>query len=227
LIKYHKDIEQGTPEWSELRRGIITASTAGKLITTTGKVANNETVRQLAYSLAAERITGRVAPSFVSYDMERGHIEEVFARDLYGKHYAPVTQCGFIESDRLGFRMGYSPDGLVGEDGLIEVKSRMAKFQVETFFIGEVPSEYAIQLQFALMVTQRPWIDFVQYSNGMALFVKRVEPDHLIAEAMYEAVSLFEDRLKEVISDYEASSEGCPVAEYVQHVDGSEIEVAE
>jgi len=226
-VTYHKDIEQGTPEWHELRRGIVTASVVSKLITPTGKIANNETVRQLAYQLAAERITGRVAPSFVSYEMERGHIEEVFARDLYSKHYGPVTQCGFIETDRLGFRMGYSPDGLVADCGLIEIKSRQAKFQVETFLTGGVPSEYLLQLHFGLIVTGREWIDLVQYSNGMALYRSRVIIGEFDTEAILEAVSLFEKRVVDICHQYTEATDGRPVAEYIQHVDGSEIEVAE
>lgn len=224
MVTYHKDIEQNTEEWYSLRRGIITASVAGKLITPTGKVANNETVRQLAYSLAAERITGRSEPHFQTHDMARGHIQEVFARDLYSEKFAQVTQCGFIENNLLGFRVGYSPDGLVGEEGLIEIKSRLAKFQVETILEGEVPKEYMSQLQFGLLVSGRPWIDFIQYSNGMALFTKRVYHDDQIFGILIEAVTMFEKRVNEIIGDYKKASAGMPVAEYIEFADGSEIE---
>jgi len=213
-IKYHYNIEQGTDAWHELRRGIVTASVVSKLITPTGKIANNETVRQMAYRVAGERITGRNTPSAKHENFDRGHIEEAFARDLYAQHYAPVTQCGFIETDRLGFRMGYSPDGLVGEDGLIEIKSRLAKFQVETFLTGGVPSEYILQCHFALIVSGREWLDFVSYSNGMALYRSRVTLDGVDTEVILEAVSLFEARVMGIIGDYTEATEGRPVAEY-------------
>ena len=226
-INYNYSIEQGTPEWLEARSGLVTASTVGKLVTPTGKIANNDTVRQMAFQLASERITGRTEPTPTSYHMERGHIEEVFARELYQDNYEPVSTCGFITSDEMGFTVGYSPDGLVGDDGLIEIKSRMAKFQVQTICSGEVPKEYMLQLQFGLMVTGRKWIDFVQYSNGMPLFVERVGPDQIMFETMQEAVSLFEDRVALIIEEFKAKADGLVVAEYVQHIDGSEIEVGE
>lgn len=223
MVTYHKDIEQGTPEWHDLRRGIITASVAGKLITPTGKVANNETVRQLAYSLAAERITGRSEPSHQTFDMARGQIEEVFARDLYNANYEPAEQCGFIENDSLGFRIGYSPDG-VTKHGLIEIKSRLAKFQISTILAGEVPEEYMAQLQFGLLVSERPFIDFIQYSNGMALYVQTVRPDEAMQSVLKEALIAFEIRVNQIISNYTLKSAGLVVADYIQHVDGSEIE---
>jgi len=222
---YHHDIIQGTPEWHELRRGIITASVASSLITPTGKIANNDTVKKLAYQMAAERITGRVEKSFVSYDMERGHIEEVFARELYGKTYEPVTECGFIEASHLGFRVGYSPDGLVGDDGLIEIKSRIAKYQIQTICQQEVPSEYMLQLQFGLWVSGRKWIDFIQYSNGMAMYVQRVIPNADTIKTIEEAVIAFASLIKLIVFDYKTKSAAFPVAEYIKHVDGSEIEV--
>jgi hypothetical protein len=220
-IIYHHDIVQGSAEWHELRRGIITASTAGTLITPTGKIADNDSVRKLAYKLAAERITGRVEKSFVSYEMERGNTEEGFARDLYSKTYAPVTECGFIESSRLGFRVGYSPDGLIDDDGLIEIKSRQSKYQIQTICSKSVPSEYMLQLQFGLWVSQRKWIDFVQYSNGMAMYRHRVMPS--MFDIIASAVIGFEARVVSIINDYKMKSEGLPVAEYIQHFDGSEI----
>lgn len=222
---YHSDIIQGSPEWHELRRGIVTASTAGVLVTPTGKIADNDSVRKLAYQLAAERLTGRAEKAFVSYEMERGNTEEVFARELYGETYAPVCECGFIESSRLGFRVGYSPDGLVGPDGLLEIKSRQAKYQVQTICTQAVPGEYMLQLQFGLWVSKRKWIDFVQYSNGMAMYNHRITPDPAMIEVIAKAVADFEARVITIMNDYTMKSKDLPVAEYIQYVDGSEIEV--
>ena len=215
MITYHKNIIQGTPEWHSIRRGIVTASIAGKLITPTGKVANNDTVRQLAFSLAAERITGRTEEGPSTFHLDRGHTEEVFARELYAKNYDSVEQCGFIDSDELGFRVGYSPDG-VTKDGLIEIKSRMQKFQIQTICSGEVPDEYMAQLQFGLLVSDRPYIDFIQYSNGMELFVKRVIQNPAFFSVLIESVTLFEDRVKALVDDYKEKSIGLVVADLVE-----------
>lgn len=214
---YHYEIEQGTPEWHELRRGIVTASVAAKLVTPTGKVAQNETVRQLAYTLAAEKISGRVEPCPTIYHFERGHIEEVFARDLYTKNYSQVKECGFIETKIDSLRVGYSPDGLVGEDGLIEIKSRIGKFQVQTIVAGEVPAEYMVQLQFGLMVSGREWIDFCQYSNGMHMFIKRVYPDLSLHGIISVAVESFYNNVYGIIGDYNVGAENLPLAEYIDH----------
>lgn len=122
------DLMQGTEEWLEQRRGMVTASVVGRLLTPTLKVASNETSRGLAHSLTAERITGHVDSTYASPDMWRGHEEEPLARDAYAQHRGvEVQEVGLMVRDDWGFRIGYSPDGLVGDDGLIEVKSRLQK----------------------------------------------------------------------------------------------------
>ena len=109
--------------------------------------------------------------------MLRGEWDEVEARIKYREHFGPVTECGFITNDDNGFVIGYSPDGLVGDDGLIECKSRRQRFQVKTISADQVPAEYMLQLQTGLLVTGRQWIDFVSYCGGMPMYVKRVFPD--------------------------------------------------
>lgn len=139
-----------------------------------------------------------------------------------------MRECGFIESSKSGVRVGYSPDGLIEEDnGLIEIKSRQAKYQVQTICSQSVPSEYMLQLQFGLWVSDRRWIDFIQYSNGMRMYVQRVGPDPIMIGVIAKAVSDFESRILSIMYDYDAKSKGFPLAEYIQHVDGSEIEVSE
>jgi putative phage-type endonuclease len=211
-MKIHDQLNQGTPEWLEVRRGKITASVVGQLLTSTYKPAKNEKVRMLAFELAAERITGRPNPHFESWDMKRGTIEEGMARDLYAKHHAPVLQVGFVENGILG----YSPDGLVGDDGLIEIKCRQSKFQVKTFWADEIPGEYMCQIQTGLLVTGREWCDYVQYSNGMPLFVKRVYRDEDIIDAIETAANEFEDLIQDICGTFRRQAIGWPVAEYVE-----------
>ena len=162
-ITTYPTLMQGTDEWFAARRGLVTASVIGKLLTATLKVANNDTSRGLALTLTAERITGNIDPSFLSADMWRGVEDEPVARDLYAERYAPVEQLGFIVRDFGDYRIGYSPDGLVGDDGLIECKSRLQKIHLQTILDDRVPDENMAQLQCGLLVSGRAWIDADHY----------------------------------------------------------------
>ncbi|UPT53164.1 putative endonuclease [Synechococcus phage Ssp-JY42] len=204
-LVYHRDLTQGTQEWLEARRGILTASEMKKIITPKLKVADSADSRAHVYEIAAQRITGHVEETFISYDMMRGQEEETDARDHYVKHYAPVDHVGFITNDRWGFTLGYSPDGLVGEIGLIEAKSRKQRFQVETIVKGEVPSEHIIQCQSALLISEREWLHFLSYSGGLPMDLIPVEPIAEFQEAIAEAATAFEARVAEVIDTYHAA----------------------
>jgi len=216
MIKYHYDIEQGTPEWHELRRGVLTSTAIKTLITPTGKLADNDKTRAHVYEVAAQRITGRTEDTFLSFDMMRGHTDEILARELYAKHYAPVTECGFITNDKLGFLVGYSPDGLVGEDGLIEIKSAKAKIQVQRIVDGVIPQEHYAQVQTGLWVTGRKWCDFISYSNGMKMMVVRVNADPLYHALIEHAAIAFEAKVAEVIKAYELNADGMILADYIE-----------
>ena len=132
MIRYHRNLVQGSDEWLAARCGMLTASEMKLILTPNLKIAANEKERAHLYELLAQRVTGYVEPAFVSDDMLRGQEDEVEARILYAENFAPVEEVGFITNDWLGFQIGFSPDGLVGDDGLIECKSRRQKFQVET-----------------------------------------------------------------------------------------------
>lgn len=200
--KYHFDLAQGSTEWMEARLGVLTASEIKYIVTpSTLKPASNDKERAHLWELLGQRINRRVEEGYQSDAMLRGHADEAFARYLYAEHYAPVEMCGFVTNDRWGFKLGYSPDGLVGDDGLIECKSRMAKYQVETlveyFPKGEIPDEFRLQVQAALLITERKWCDFISYSNGMPMVTIRVEPDPVCQAAILTAAEAFEKRLNE------------------------------
>src|SRR5665647_2282738 len=147
----YPSLVQGSEAWLDQRRGMMTASVVGQLITPkTVKPAANDYSRALTVTLAAERITGWTDPVYVSDDMFRGTMDEPIARDLYTRHYAPVTECGFMVRYDWGWSLGYSPDGLVGDDGLIEVKSREPKAQLATILADEVPLANMAQIQAGL-----------------------------------------------------------------------------
>jgi putative phage-type endonuclease len=197
------DLEQGSEAWHDARRGIITASVVGKLLTPTLKVADNDVSRGITTTLAAERITGWTEETAMTSDMWRGVESEPFARNAYSEHYAEVTELGFMRRDEDGWTLGFSPDGLVGDDGLIEIKSPRAKTHLRTILADQVPAHYMPQLQAGLLVSGRKWIDFVSYVGGMPLFVKRVLPDPKWHMAIVAAAMKFEDDAAQIVADYE------------------------
>jgi hypothetical protein len=210
------DLIQGTEEWMDQRRGMVTASVVGQLVTPgTIKVAKNDYSRALTAQLVAERITGWTDPVYVSDDMLRGHEDEPRARDLYSEHFAPVVESGFMVREEPGWKLGYSPDGLVGDDGLIEVKSRRPKKHLQTILSGEVPAENMAQLQCGLFVSGRAWIDYVSYAGGMPMWVKRVLPDSRWFDAIESAVIAFEEAAAEMVTAYETATAGMPTTERV------------
>ena len=214
-LTIYEDLEQGTPEWFEARCGIPTASVVGKLLTATGKVANNDTARTLTQSLIAERITGRVEYTYPNRDMQRGTLLEPYARDLYAAHYAPVDEVGFMRLDGPeGWSLGYSPDGLVGDDGLLEIKSRSPRIQINTIMWDRVPGANMAQLQAGLLVTGRDWIDYCSYSPGLPLYVKRVHPDRAWFTAINQAVEAFTVNAAEQIQPYQMCATYLPTTEW-------------
>lgn len=204
MITYHIDIEQGSDEWLDLRRGILCASEVKHILTPTLKIADNEKARQHVWEIAAQRISGYTEPTYIGDAMLRGRDDEVTARDLYSEKYETVTEVGFVTSNALGFTIGYSPDGLVGDDGLIEVKSRVQKYQVQTIVENVPPDEFMLQLQTGLFVTGRKWIDFISYSGGLDMVTMRVLPDDRYQTAIREAALLFEGKVSEVVRTYRA-----------------------
>jgi predicted phage-related endonuclease len=201
-ITYYPEIEQGSDEWVKLRCGRLTASEMKLIITPTLKIADNDKTRCHAYELAAQRITGFVEPMFISDDMLRGKVDEIEAAQLYNKTYAELRRIGFITNDKWGFTIGYSPDGVVGDDGLIECKSRRQKYQFETILAHEMPDDYLIQVQTALLVSERKWCDFVTYCGGLPMLTKRIFPDEKIQAAIVLAATSFEGKLTDMLAKY-------------------------
>lgn len=188
-----------------------------------GADTNSDTARGLAFTLTAERITGHVEQMHENSDMLRGTLDEPFARDKYSYHHAPVTQVGFMVRDDFGFRLGFSPDGLVSDDGLIEIKSRKQKKHLATILADAVPPENMAQCQSGLLVSGREWIDYVSFCSGMPLWTKRVTPDPKWFTAIIEAVSEFEMSASAMLTRYAESTEGLPATERLDHF--AELEI--
>lgn len=207
-LTYHRNLIQGTQEWLDARRGLLTASEMHKIITpSTLKPSANEKTRAHVYEIAAQRISGYVEPAYIGDDMLRGQEDEIDARDIYREHYAETDDVGFITNDRWGFTIGYSPDGLVGSDGLIEIKSRRQHFQIETIMLGDVPPEHVIQVQTGLLVSERSWCDFISYSAGLPMAVYRAVPNPEIQAAIIAAAAAFEAKVAEAVAAYSAAVE--------------------
>lgn len=202
-ITYHDDVFQGSDEWLQLRCGVLTASKMKDILTSKFKIADNKTSRELVLEIAAQRITKYIEPEYITPDMIRGKDDETnFKKEYYYNYGKNLHDMGFITNDKLGFILGYSPDGLVGTDGLIEGKSRKQKFQLQTIVDGVVPDEFKIQIQTGLLVSERKWCDFVSYCGGMHMLVLPVEPDLEIQGAIIEAATLFEQAVVDKIEQF-------------------------
>lgn len=211
-VRIHADLYQGTDEWIAARCGMLTASEMSLILTPTLKAARNEKERAHLYELLAQRVTKFVEPRYVSDDMLRGRDDEIEALTLYARHYAETETVGFITNDRWGFTLGYSPDALVGADGLVECKSRRQKYQVETFLVhvaeNTIPADYVLQIQTGLLVSERLWCDLVSYSGGLPLARIRAYPDEKIQQAIVDAAGDFEQRLRDAHDRYREAIAG-------------------
>jgi putative phage-type endonuclease len=182
-------IEQGTPEWFAQRLGKVTASRVADIMakTKTGVAASRG--NYLA-QLVAERLTGQSADTFKSGAMQHGTETEPQARMVYEAETGQIVgEVSMITHPTIEMS-GASPDGLVGEDGLVEIKCPNTSTHIATLLSDKAPSGYMAQMQWQMACTGRAWCDFVSFDprmpDDMQLFIKRVPRDEaLIAE--YEA----------------------------------------
>lgn len=203
-LTIHETLEQGSEEWHQARCGLITCSELDRIMTpSTLKVSNNDKTRQHVYELAAQRINQYVEPSYVGDNMLRGWADEIKARDKYSELRAPVVEVGGMVRQFETFKLWCSPDGLVGDVGGIESKSRIQKYQLQTISSNELPQEYLLQVQGALLVSGREWWDFISWSGGMPMWIIRVEPDPKVHQAIIDACVAFEEKVQEVMRVYQ------------------------
>lgn len=215
-LHIYDQLEQGSDEWFAVRRGIVTASVVGKLLTPTLRVADNDMSRGLVETLVAERISGFTEPSYMNADMFRGVLHEPFARDRYAEvNNVAVEQVGFMTRDDWGFEIGASPDGLVGDVGGLEVKCPRAKAHIRTIVTDQVPAQYMAQIQTSLLVSDREWWDYVSFCSGLPLWTKRVFVDPKWQDVIVEAVAAFEKAAELLVSNYRARAADLPSTEYI------------
>jgi putative phage-type endonuclease len=155
-------IEQGTPEWLELRRGKVTASRVADILAKT-KTGTSVSRQNYLIELALQRITKTIEPSYTNAAMEWGTATEPQARVSYEVHTNNfVDQVPFIDHPTIQ-EFGCSPDGLVGADGLLEIKCPSSATHWEYFKAKEPPKKYFIQMQAQMAVTGAKWCDFVSF----------------------------------------------------------------
>ncbi len=203
MPEWHWDVEQGSDAWLELRRGRITASDMHRLVTPAGKLCTGSKPHNYALELAAERVCGWTDPGASSATLERGHRDEILARELYRERVADVRECGFVVSDGIG----YSPDGVImrgGEAaGVIEVKSRVPRLHLEVVCEGQPDPDHVVQLQTALLVTGLPLVHYLSYCGGMPMAVVPVRRDEELIAAIQEAAAACEHHVRELVAAYE------------------------
>ena len=182
------DCEQGTPEWFEARLGVPTASCFGKILTATGKPSKQ--AAGYMEELLAEWLAGGPLESFSSMWTERGKETEAEARDYYEFTSGDdVEQVGFVlRDDGLA---GASPDGLIGDEGGLEIKCCSPHVHVAHLLRDGIPTEYIPQVQGGMWVCNRQWWSFVAYHPTLPSVIVRVERDDEYIEALAEAVYLF------------------------------------
>lgn len=172
-------IEQGTPEWHQLRLGKVTASRVSDVM---AKIKTGESASRKNYraELVVQRLTGMPSESFTNAAMEWGTATEPMARIAYEiEKDVLVEQVGFIEHPTIAM-FGCSPDGLA-HDGMIEIKCPNSATHIEYLTDNKAPAKYINQMQCQMAVTGRKWCDFVSFDprlpEDLQLFVVRVPRD--------------------------------------------------
>lgn len=190
------DCIQGEDAWYRARLGIPTASRFATVLAKGKGGAESLTRAQYLRTLTAEIITGEPGESFESDAMRRGKVMEAEARRKYAFLHDADPECvGFIRNGQTGA----SPDALIGDDGLIEIKTKRGDILIDVLLKNELPPEHKAQVQGALWVAEREWIDFIAFWPGLPLFVKRCYRDDTYINTLHQAVTLFNEELAEMV----------------------------
>jgi len=188
------DLDQGSPEWLKARLGIPTASRFKDIITP-ARADRSKSSQSYLYELLAERLTNEPSDFFVSEWMQRGNELEPAARDAYAFLSGDeVTQTGIMLNDEQ--TIGASPDGLISDDGGIEIKCPKPATLVRYMVEDALPDVYRPQVQGNLWISGREWWDFVAYHPGMELFIKRIYRDEAYIQKLEQHITAFVEELE-------------------------------
>lgn len=209
----HHLIEQRSQEWHDLRLGKVTASRVADVVARTKSGWGASRANYMA-ELVAERLTGQKAEAYVNAAMQRGSDLEAEARATYEFFTnTTVQEVGFVDHPSIA-DTGASPDGLVGDDGLVELKVPSTATHIETLLSGSVAGKYVTQMQWQMACTRRAWCDFVSFDPrlppSMQLFIKRVPRDEVMINSLEADVADFLQELRLTVhrlrSKYEPES---------------------
>lgn len=202
----HEECPQNSETWHALRAGLPTASEFHTILAKGKGGGESKTRRTYLYKLAAEVITGEVSQTFVgNVHTERGHELEPEARERYAFiNDIEPTQVGFIRRGPVGC----SPDSLLGEHGILEIKTRLPHLQLELLETRELPSEHKAQCQGLLWVSGRRWLDYFSYSSPKLPHVQiRVERDPAYIAGLVRATMDFLEELNDLVGRFSLNRE--------------------
>ena len=204
-------IEQGSDAWKALRAGKVTASRVADVLS---KIKSGESAGRKNYrmDLVAERLTGKPADSFTNSAMQWGTEQEPFARIAYETHKGLfVEQVPFVDHHTIEW-FGCSPDGLVAEDGLLEIKCPNTTTHLEYLQDGKPPSKYIPQMMAQMACTGRKWCDFVSFDprlpEDLQLFVVRLNWDDAYIQEMEAEVKQFLNEVDATLSQLKRKLNG-------------------
>jgi putative phage-type endonuclease len=190
------EFEQQSPEWFAFRCGRPSSSNFSKIVTTKGE--RSKSAKEYLYKLAGEKVTGEKEQGHTSEAMQYGIDTEDEARAVYELISGlEVLEVGTCTDDNE--RYCSSPDGMIGEDGLLEIKCPKPNTHVKYLLDDKLPTTYFQQVQGQLWVTGRDWCDFFSYCKGMKPFIVRVFPDKDFHEKLETELNKFCDELDEIV----------------------------
>lgn len=196
MVKIRRDIIQGTPEWFDIRKGKVTASRAQAI------ASNGKGLETYINEVVSEYFSSAEKEHYSNIHTERGHELEPTARSMYElENDCEVEQIGFCELNEF---VGCSPDGLVGEDGMIEIKCPEDKVYFNIIINEKIDSGYMWQCQMNMFILERKWCDLIFYNPNFKKSMKifRLVPDEKMQEDLKEGFKKVEERIKELKNKY-------------------------
>lgn len=190
----HIECEQGSERWLHARLGIPTASRFGCIVTPKGIPVTGKTRSSYMAELLSERLTNKPPDNFTSAAMERGSELESEAREWYESELGvTVKEFGFINAGRYGC----SPDGLVFNDGGVEIKVPKPANHIKHLIANKVPDEWVVQIHGCMLVCERDWWDFVCYCDipGVPSMIQHVERNEVMIGTLRTELEKFCDEL--------------------------------
>jgi putative phage-type endonuclease len=198
-------IEQGSDEWFALKLGKVSASRIADVVAKGKGNAPSASRANYAAQLMLERVLGQRQETYSNAAIQWGVEQEPLARLAYSLHKGvEVEEVSFIDHPFI-LRSGASPDGLVGTDGMIEIKNPNTATHIKWALAGEVPAEHVLQMQWQMACAGRQWNDFVSYDSrmpeGQQLFIRRLQRDNEVIETLEAEVAFFDGSVEAMINE--------------------------